>query len=212
MKKRLNLRNNIRRCISLFVDIFNTDKKYNIIYADPPWTYPQSGGVKNSRGMAKQHYQTMTTLEICKLPIKSISTKTSMLFLWATFPNITEALHVMEAWGFEYKTAAFVWIKKTKKSNSNFVGMGAYTRANAEVCLLGVGKSVKANSQVVNHAVRQIIESPIREHSRKPDEARERILQLLGDLPRIELFARQEVDGWDCWGNEVGEVDETVSQ
>ena len=178
-------------------------KKYEIIYADPPWEYKQSGSKTNSRGLAKQHYSTMTTEEICRLPIKNIKTETSICFIWATFPNIGEALKVIEAWGFKYKTAAFVWVKKNKKSNSNFWGMGAYTRANTEVCLLGISKKTKATEQVKAHNVHQVIEAPIERHSKKPDIVREKIIELLGDKPRVELFARQKADGWDSWGNQV---------
>lgn len=185
------------------VDIYTTDKKYNIIYADPPWAYRQNGSKTHIRGMAKQHYQTMTTKDICDLPIRNIATDDCICFMWATFPNIGEALKVMKAWGFEYKTAGFVWIKKNRKSNTNFWGMGAYTRANAEVCLLGISKNTKAKKAVKANNIHQVIESPIEEHSKKPNETRERIVKLLGDIPRIELFARQEVEGWDCWGNEV---------
>ena len=178
-------------------------KKYNIIYADPPWEYKQSGGKTNSRGMAKQHYNTMSTQDICNLPIKELKTDNAICFMWATFPNIGEALKVMEAWGFEYKTAAFVWVKKNKKSNTNFWGMGAYTRANAEVCLLGISKKTKASEQVKAHNIHQIIEAPIERHSKKPDIIREKIVEPLGDLPRVELFARNTTEGWDVWGNEV---------
>lgn len=162
------------------VDIFKTGQKYNVIYADPPWEYRQSGGAKNSRGMAKQHYSTMNTDAICKLPVGKLATDDCMLFMWATFPNIGEALKVIKAWGFEYKTAAFVWVKKNRKSNTNFWGMGAYTRANAEVCLLGVKPGVKAKQIIKSHAVHQIVETPIEEHSKKPDEVRDRIVTLLG--------------------------------
>lgn len=185
------------------IDIFNTDKKYNIIYADPPWEYKQTGSKTNSRGTAKQHYNTMTTDEICRLPIREIKTEDAICFMWATFPNIDQALCVMKAWGFKYKTAAFVWVKKNKKSNTNFWGMGAYTRANAEVCLIGISKKTKAKQCVKSNSVHQIIESSIEEHSKKPDEVRQRIFQLLGNMPRIELFARQYAEGWDCWGNEA---------
>lgn len=109
----------------------------------------------------------------------------------------------MEAWGFTYKTAAFVWIKKNRKNSGNFWGMGAYTRANAEVCLLGVTPDFKARDQIKSHRVHQVIEAPFEAHSKKPDETRRRIVELLGDVPRIELFARQRADGWDAWGNEV---------
>jgi N6-adenosine-specific RNA methylase IME4 len=105
--------------------------------------------------------------------------------------------------GFTYKTAAFVWVKKNKVSDSLFWGMGAYTRANAEVCLLGISEKTKAKEIIKSHAVHQIIESKVRKHSEKPHEARDRIVELLGDVSRIELFARQESEGWDCWGNEV---------
>lgn len=189
--------------IGMIVDIFNTDNKYQIIYADPPWEYKLSGSKKNSRGMAKQYYQTMSTEDICNLPVRNIAIDSTIIFMWATFPNIAETIKVIEAWGFTYKTAAFVWIKQNKKSDSLFWGMGAYTRANAEVCLLGIGKKVKAKELVKSHTVHQIVQSRIEQHSKKPDIVRDRILDLVGDLPRIELFARQETRGWDCWGNEV---------
>lgn len=94
-------------------------------------------------------------------------------------------------------------MKKYAKSGANFWGMGAYTRANAEVCLLGVSKDFKAKVQIRSHRIHQIIEAPFEGHSKKPDEARRRIVELLGDVPRIELFARQRAEGWDAWGNEV---------
>lgn len=109
----------------------------------------------------------------------------------------------MEAWGFEYRTAAFVWIKKNRKNGGNFLGMGAYTRVNAEVCLLGTTRGTKARQVVKSHSVQQIVEALVERHSKKPAEVRERIVRLLGDVPRIELFARERVPGWDAWGNEV---------
>ncbi len=179
------------------------NKKYQIIYADPPWHYVQSGSTKNSRGMAKWHYTTMRTEDICRLPVRDISTDDSICFLWATFPNITQAVAVMYAWGFVYKTAAFVWVKKNQKKNTNFWGMGAYTRANAEACLIGISRGTKASQCVKSHKVHQIIEAPVEYHSKKPDVVREKIIELLGDIPRIELFAREKVPGWDSWGKQV---------
>lgn len=175
--------------------------KYQIIYSDPPWHYLQMG--KTARGIANNHYHTMTTEDICKLPVRDIAADDAFCFMWATLPNIAEALTVMKAWGFIYKTAAFVWVKKNRKSHSNFWGMGAYTRANAEVCLLGISKDTKAKQQVISHSIHQIIESPVEKHSKKPDIVRERIVQLLGDIPRIELFAREQVPGWTSWGDEI---------
>lgn len=101
-------------------------------------------------------------------------------FLWATFPNITEGIKVLEAWGFQYKTAAFVWVKKNQKSGTNFWGLGAYTRANAEVCLLGVSPGFKAGERIRSHKVHQIIEAPFEGHSKKPDETRRRIAERAG--------------------------------
>ena len=124
------------------------DKQYSVIYADPPWAYQQAGATAKARGTAVKHYHTMTTAEICALPVREIVRGGAACFMWATFPNITEAIKVMEAWGFTYKTAAFVWVKKNRKNGGNFMGMGAYTRANAEVCLLGVTPGFKAKTQI----------------------------------------------------------------
>ena len=183
------------------------NKKYSVIYADPPWSYRQHGTGPKSRGNAEQHYHTMTTDELCALPVDQLAGEGAACFMWATFPQIADALRVMRAWGFEYKTCAFAWIKKNRKSNTNFWGMGAYTRANAEICLLGVKPEFKASAQIKSHSVHQVIESPIQEHSAKPDETRHRIVELLGDVPRIELFARQRVPGWDAWGDEIEEME-----
>jgi len=183
------------------VDIYNTDKRYNIIYADPPWTYKDKALAGNRGACCK--YNLMTINEIINLPINKISDKDCILFMWATFPNIQKALNVIKAWGFEYKTAGFIWCKKNKKSDNWFWGMGSFTRANAEVCLIAVKKGTKAKDIIKSHSVHQIIVSPIEEHSKKPAIVRNRITELCGDLPRIELFARQQVEGWDCWGNEV---------
>lgn len=174
-------------------------KKYQIIYADPPWEYKSKGG----RSSAEQHYPVMSTKDICSLDIKSLKTDNAICFMWATFPNISEALEVFKSWGFIYKTAGFVWIKKNSKSGTNFFGMGAYTRANAEVCLIGVSPNTRPRDMIKDKTISQIIESPIQQHSKKPGEVREKIIRLCGDLPRIELFAREKFEGWDVYGNEV---------
>lgn len=179
------------------VDIFNTNKKYNIIYADPPWSYRNMGNIQNN---VLQHYSTMKQEEIEDLGkiIKKISDENCMLFLWATFPKLQEALDTIKAWGFEYKTVGFNWIKKNK-NGKNFFGVGWYTKSNSEICLIGVkGKSIKSSN-----SISQIIESVREEHSKKPSIVRDKIVEFVGDYPRIELFARQYADGWDCWGNEV---------
>ncbi len=186
------------------VDIYNTHKKYKIIYADPPWAYknkPSKNGT--SRGFANNHYALMTVEELKKLNIQEIASDNSVLFLWATFPMIKDALAVIEAWGFKYRTCAFVWVKKNKNKPTNFWGCGYYTRSNAEICLLATkGKTLKRFS----HSVHQIIEAPTERHSKKPDITRTKIIELFGAIPRIELFARENIDGWDCWGNEIEEA------
>jgi len=182
------------------IDIYNAPRKYSVIYADPPWAYKHSGG----NGAALNHYGTMSTEDISALPVRDICAENAVLFKWATFPNIEEAIKVMRAWGFEYKTAGFVWVKKKKKSGSLFWGMGAYTRANAEVCLLGISKRTKAGELVKVHNIHQIIEAPIGVHSAKPGITRERIEALTGsEGGLVELFARSSAPGWDCWGNEA---------
>ena len=175
-------------------DIFNTDKRYNIIYADPAWEY-WSGGNKNQN----LHYQTMTMDDICALPVKDIADKDCVLFLWVTYPILQDCFKVIESWGFKYSTAAFVWVKKNKIADSPFVGCGAWTRANSELCLLATKGSVTR----LDAGVSQIIDAPIDEHSKKPQETRDLITRLVGELPRIELFSRNAADGWDVWGNEA---------
>lgn len=184
------------------VDIYNTNKKYNVIYADPPWGYRNSPSKKGTtRCFAKNHYDLMTTKDICEMPINNLTEDNGVLFMWATLPMIQDALNVIEAWGFNYRTCAFVWVKKNKKAtDTNFWGCGYYTRSNAEICLLATkGKILERKT----HSIHQIIESSIECHSKKPDIVREKIVELFGDLPRIELFARETKEGWDCFGNEV---------
>ena len=173
------------------------DKKYQIIYADPPYEYSNSGSTKNSRGNAKQFYKTMPVNEIKKIPVEKIADDNCWLFLWTTYPQIQNGLDVLRAWGFGYKTVAFTWIKKTVHMK-DFVGMGFYTRANPEIVLLGL----KGKVHPINKTVRNIVYSQIQEHSKKPDIVRDKIIQLCGDLSRIELFARQKIPKWDCWGDD----------
>jgi len=137
--------------------------------------------------------------DICALPVADIAEKDSALFLWATFPMLPEALRVVDAWGFKFKTVAFVWLKQNRKSEGWFYGMGFWTRANTEICLLATRGKPKRQ----DNGIHQFIISPVESHSKKPDEARDKIVRLMGPLPRVELFARQTSPGWDVWGNEV---------
>ena len=171
---------------------------YRIIYADPPWqfkTYSEKGKGKSP----ERHYHCMTLDQIKALPVASIANDNCALFLWTTLPHIEHALEVVRAWGFTYKTTAFVWVKPSKGSTGWHWGCGYWTRANAELVLLGT----RGHPKRVSGGVHQIVSAPVGEHSAKPPEVRERIIKLLGDIPRIELFARGATPvGWNVWGNE----------
>jgi len=182
--------------VGVTMEIKFPEKKYQIILADPPYEYSNSGSTKNSRGNAKQFYKTMPINEIKNLLVNDIADQNCFLFLWTTYPQLQNGLDVVKAWGFNFKTVAFTWIKKTVNMN-DFVGMGFYTRANPEIVLLGL----KGKPKPINHTIRNLIYSQIQEHSRKPDIVREKIVKLCGDLPRIELFARQKIPNWDAWGD-----------
>lgn len=184
----------------MFTDIFTTNKKYNIIYADPPWRYNARNNPNTKfGGGADGHYPTMTMQEIEKLPIPKIAHDNCALFLWVTFPYLDKQIRLFEKWGFNYKTLGFSWIKTNKGNGEPFFGVGYYAKSNCEVCLLGI----KGKMTPITNEVSSCVIAPRETHSKKPDEVRTRIIKLFGDVPRIELFARQHVNGWDCWGNEV---------
>jgi len=175
-----------------------TKKKYNIIYADPPWSFKHYSD--KGKGRAPDNYYKCQNLQDIKdLPISNLAADDCILFMWVTYPFLQKSFEVLKAWGFEYKTIGFTWVKKNKKADSWFWGMGYWTRSNAEVCIIATrGKITRQSS-----SVHQIVDTSIEEHSKKPDCVRERIIELVGDIPRVELFARQKTKGWDVWGNEV---------
>ena len=182
------------------VDLSQISTKYSIIYADPPWNGLGWNTNKNGLNCPARQYNLMTLDEIKSLPVKNITADTCALFLWATMPNLPSAIEVISAWGFNYATCAFTWVKRNKKKDGYFFGLGNYTRANAELCLLGTkGKCQKMRQ---SRKVFSICDARLTKHSAKPPEIRDRIIELFGDLPRIELFAREQVDKWDCWGAE----------
>lgn len=141
-------------------------KKYGVIYADPPWRYKAWRG----HGMVEKHYPTMVLEDIMALPVGELADKDCALFLWATLPMLKEALQVIKAWGFQYKTTAFVWIKLNRQGSGIFWGMGYWTRANAEICLLATRGHPKRRAKNIH----QVIISHVEEHSKKPEEARRR--------------------------------------
>jgi len=180
-------------------------KKYQIIYADPPWLFHRkmkSSGKGGSYLALERHYKTKTTKfnDLKKLNVAGITAETAMCFMWTTDGHIKQAIDLMESWGFKYKTVGFYWIKKYQ-SGKQVCFMGAYTMKCGELCLLGTKGS--ATKLIKNPKVRSLLEEKRQEHSKKPDEARKRIVSFVGDIPRIELFARQKTEGWDVWGDEV---------
>jgi site-specific DNA-methyltransferase (adenine-specific) len=178
-----------------YTDIFTTEKKYSIIYADPPWSYQD----KKCNGAAELQYRTMPIKEICALPIDRIAAPDCVLFMWATYPMLPEALELIKAWGFTYKSIGFQWIKQNRSGRGWFFGLGRWTRGNTEPCLIAVrGKPKRASA-----SVGQIIEYPLGRHSAKPPIARDKIMELMGGGSAIELFARSSAAGWDVWGNQA---------
>lgn len=174
-------------------------KKYNIIYADPPWDFKNKRTGGNMSSGASFHYPTMSIKDICNLPINDIADENCVLFMWWVASQPKEAIELVESWGFTIKTmTGFNWVKLTKKGKL-FFGMGFWTRAVSECCLI----AVKGKPKRINAGIRSVVMSTNEKHSKKPQIFRDEIVKLMGDIPRIELFARNKSDGWDVWGNEV---------
>jgi N6-adenosine-specific RNA methylase IME4 len=170
---------------------------YDIIYADPPWSYNDKAAA-GKRG-AGFKYPTQSKEWLCSLPVANMAATNSVLFMWVTNPLLPVGLEVISAWGFQYKTVGFTWVKQNKVNGGYFKGMGNWTRANPELCLLGV----RGKPKRISASVDQLIVSKLRGHSQKPPEVRDRIIELMGDLPRIELFAREKSPCWKVWGNDA---------
>jgi N6-adenosine-specific RNA methylase IME4 len=168
-------------------------RRYAVIYSDPPWRYR---GAFFGRSI-EDHYPTMPLEDIKALDVPAADD--CVLFLWATMPLLRQAFEVIDAWGFTYTSVGFVWVKQNTSGNGLFMGLGWWTRANAEVCLL----ATRGRPKPISHRVHSVVISPRRRHSQKPDEVRERIVELVGNVPRLEMFARTRTPGWDVWGNEV---------
>lgn len=174
--------------------------KYGVILADPPWSYQCWAKNTGPKGRtAAKHYQVMQVEDIAAMPMSDLADENCALFMWAIWPDIFRAQDIMNAWGFTYRTVAWVWAKLNPSSIGFHYGLGNYTRANTEPCLL----AIKGSMPPATKDVQALIVSPVREHSRKPDEQYEKIERLYPDVPKIELFARRKREGWDVWGNEV---------
>ena len=172
--------------------------KYDVILADPPWTFSVWNAEKSDRHISHK-YNLMSIEEICALPVADLTEENCALFLWATWPNILDAFRVIESWGFSYRTLGWEWIKAKESGFGFHFGMGYYTRSNPEPCML----AVKGKMSVEAHDVSALIYTPVREHSRKPDEQYNKIERLYPNKRYLELFARHKRDGWDAWGNEI---------
>ena len=194
--------------------------KYSLIYADPPWQY----GNTISRGAADGHYNTLSLSDMKRLPVWELSESNAILAMWYTGTHDEEARELASAWGFDVRQMfLFTWVKFNSLAEQRFnraleeqtlfefnellmmlnaetrMNPGNYTRGNQESVLVAVkGKGLER----IDASVKQVVYSCLGRHSEKPAEVRYRLEQLYGDVPRIELFARQSAPGWDCWGNE----------
>jgi len=185
------------------------NRQYKVIYADPPWTFATYSDKGKGRS-AEAHYDCMSVKDIAALPVSAWAADDAVLLLWTTDPLLEKALEIARAWGFVYKTVGFYWAKLNKSQgklvfdeNSFFTGLGFWTRANPEMCLLATRGKPKRKSS----AVKKLVIVPRREHSRKPDEVYDRI-EALCDGPYLEMFARRSRPGWDNWGMQGGLFDE----
>jgi N6-adenosine-specific RNA methylase IME4 len=185
------------------------NRQYRVIYADPPWTFATYSDNGKGRS-AEAHYDCMSVKDIAALPVSDWAADDAVLLLWTTDPLLEKALEIVRAWGFVYKTVGFYWAKLNKSQgklvfddNSFFTGLGFWTRANPEMCLLATRGKPKRKSS----AVKKLVIAPRREHSRKPDEVYDRI-EALCDGPYLEMFARRSRPSWDNWGMQGGLFDE----
>jgi N6-adenosine-specific RNA methylase IME4 len=178
---------------------FSMRRKYGVIYADPPWSF-RNWSTKGTGRNAVSHYDCLDAAALASLPVADLAARDCALFLWATDPLLPRAIELIKAWGFEYKTVGFYWVKlnaRAKHAADHFTGLGYWTRANPEQCLLATrGKPMRRAKDV-----RRLVVENRREHSRKPECVRDRIERLV-DGPYLELFARETKRGWDCWGNQ----------
>ncbi len=175
------------------------EKRYSIIYADPAWSFNNKNTGGNMKSGADAHYPAMSVDDMCKLPINELADDDCVLFMWWVASQSKEAIKLVESWGFTIKTmTGFNWVKLTALGNL-FFGMGFWTRAGSEMCLI----ATKGKPKRINAGVRSVVQSEILAHSRKPNIFRKKIIELMGDLPRIELFAREQNEGFDVWGNQV---------
>lgn len=174
-------------------------KKYQIIYADPPWSFKNKNTGGSMISGADAHYSTMKLEDIKKIPVSNLTDEDCVLFMWWVGSQPQEALDLVKAWGFKIKTmTGFNWVKTTVIGKL-FFGMGFWTRQGSENCLI----AVKGKPKRINAGVRSVIMAKNEKHSKKPNIFRTEIIKLMGDIPRLEMFAREQREGFDVFGNEV---------
>jgi N6-adenosine-specific RNA methylase IME4 len=189
------VRNHVRRVLPSRVSVDFPSGRYGVILADPPWSYEN----QHANFSPTNHYPTQSLAWIHSLPVSGLAAKHCALFMWVTSPLLVQGLETMTAWGFEYRTVAFVWSKLYPWGARKPVALpGNWTMSNIELCLLGV----RGRPRRVTKNVLQLVTGERGRHSEKPDEVRQRIVRLMGNVPRIELFARSEAAGWETWGDE----------
>jgi N6-adenosine-specific RNA methylase IME4 len=171
--------------------------RFGVIYPDPPWSFEVYSG-KGKQRSAERHYDTWSLERIKALPVQALAADDCALLLWAVWPELDGALDVIRAWGFEYQTCGFLWVKLNPNGEGLFTGMGYHTRANTEPCLL----ATRGSPLRLANDVHQVVMAPVTEHSEKPAEVAQRIGRLYPG-PYLELFARQPRERWTVWGNEV---------
>lgn len=181
------------------IELPTVDGGFKCLLADPPWRF-RTWSETNQAKSASRHYQLMEMDDMMAMPVSSIAAQDSVLLMWVVNPMLPHALQLIDAWGFKLKTVAFTWAKRSPRDTSWHMGLGYWTRQNTEQCLLATRGKPKRKATATS--VQQLLVSPRREHSRKPDEQYERIERLV-DGPYLELFARQAWPNWRAWGNQT---------
>lgn len=172
--------------------------RYACLLADPPWAFSTYSGWKVPQRAAARHYDTMSEADLSALPVLSVAADDAWLMMWVLDTHVDQALRIGKCWGFEYKTLGLVW-HKMSPGGLGYIGLGHWFRSGGEISIL----FTRGQPKRLDRGVRQFIQSPIRDHSRKPEGQYERIERLVAG-PRLELFARHRRYGWDAVGNEVG--------
>ena len=192
-------------------DLARPPRRYDIIYADPPWPYY---GDPQKWAAAGKHYPLMAQEAINELPVRTLASPSAALFLWATSPRLPDALQAMASWGFHYRGVAYVWVK-TRRDGAPIGAQGippTFVKPTSEFVLVGTTSRRGRPFPILDFSQRQVIMAPRGRHSEKPAVFRDQIVKLCGDRPRIELFAREQAPGWDCWGAEAGAAPDQAAQ